>query len=159
MKRTEKELLMRRVGRWLGIGFRFHRRQGLQVAAGGKSRCCITDKTRGKPTNPPRHWGFEFWRKVPGNPRNCFSAWDYEKFARAHGEEASRGGRHRENLYPLEQSELMYMDVPKKFARKDDVIDWLLFESDFLKRAGGVQVRSVEELSLRLETAFVPEKP
>lgn len=155
MKRTEKEMLMRRVGGWLGIGFRFHRLSGLQVGASGKHRCCI--KTR---TNDPRYWGFEFWRKVPGNPRNCYTRFDYCSFAKEHeAERVSLRDEEGWKRYALERSELKYMDVPKRFVRKDDVIDWLLFESDFMERAGGAQVRSVEELNLRLETAFVPEKP
>lgn len=57
MKRSTKEIFMRRVGRWLGAGYRFHRYQGI--------RCS-------KMANAPRRWQFEWWRKVPGNPLNLW---------------------------------------------------------------------------------------
>lgn len=131
MKRTEKEMLMKRVGRWLGIGYRFHRRPRLQVTPDGKDLVCIVSRTHIR--NPPRNWGFEFWKKIPGNPLNRYSD-------------------------PAGRSEPEYVDIPKEFREKDDIIDWLLTKSGFIKRAGGPDIGSYEELNMHLETAAMPEK-
>lgn len=161
MRRTEKEMLLRRVGKWLGIGFRFHRLRGLQVTNGGKSRACFIGGfcANGRRRNP-KYWGFEFWKKVPGNPRNCWSSWDYDKFRKANaGLIKEKGyGIINDEIYRLKKSELMYVDVPKRFTKKDDVIDWILYESDFMRLAGGLVVKSREELDFWLEVTFAPEK-
>jgi len=158
MRRTEKEMLLRRVGKWLGIGFRFHRLRGLQVTNGGKSRACFIGGfcADGGRRNP-RYWGFQFWKKVPGNPRNCWSAWDYDKFVKKHADEIIPG-RGPADKHQLKRSELMYIDVPKHFTKKDDIIDWILFESDFMRLVGGPSVQSREELDFWLETTFAQEK-
>ena len=152
MKRTEKELLMKRVGKWLGIGYRFHRRQGQDLYIVSKGQ-------NGGMSNYPRHWEFEFWKKVPGNPRNEYFPWGYEKYRKKHPEwHVAFADWKNQDKYRLERSDVVKLYPPESVIAKDDAIDWLITESGFIQKAGGPNIKSYEELNLWLETAFVPEK-
>ena len=148
-KRTEKEMLLRRIGKWLGMGFRFHRQQGL---TGGI-------RVKLDRANTPRSWEFEYWKKIPGNPRNAYCSFDYEKFRRKHEDEWKKiRWTDRIKEYELEQSECFTVNPPQDLQDKDEIIDWLLLEYGLVGKAGGPDIRSYEALQLYAETGFIPKK-
>ena len=117
MKRSSKEFFMKRVGRWLGAGYRFHRH------APGNAQPLVFDALRRKgklqymPCNFKRRWSFEWWRKIPGNPLN---RWSSDRF-----------GKER-----LPRSECVKIDIPENIVSKEEAVDYVLLESEFLDDFG-----------------------
>lgn len=135
MKRSVKEMFIKRVGKWLGAGYRFHRH------CPGDAWPHVFNMLKAKgalqymPSNFKRIWTFEWWEKVPGNPLNKYF---------------------NDNREELQRSECKCEDFPESVCTKDEAVDYALFRSGFLKDFG-IGAKSYEELELIMTADGAPD--
>lgn len=116
---SKLEDLLKKVGDMCNVNYRFHRVNATRTPMAW----CM------HPKNSPRRWTFEWWKRVPGNPRNLPSFHTDGK----------------------PTSELSVMNLPDDIKTKDDAIEYVLFKSDFLQNAYGSSLSSYDALHLALD--------
>ena len=134
--RTKLEGLMKQIGDMLGVNYRFHRSY------------CVCNTVM---ANAPRHWHFEWWKRVPGNPLNLHG-WLCEKLGRT--SDTNEGwvkccNKIEENKLPT--SNCHEIAMPWEVKTKDQAIEYVLFKSNFLPSTYGSRLASYDAIQIAID--------
>lgn len=117
---------MKAIGDALNVNYRFHRYQNY--------RSCFSKANRQfRPSNYPRVWEFEWWKRIPGNPLNRWSKNNFVEDPR------------------LPRSELNEITMPDSISSKDEAIEYVLFESKFFRVECGEPLTSYEAIKIMFD--------
>lgn len=168
MERSSKERFMKRVGQWLGVNYRFYRFRNPK--RNGKSGVFL----RGGILADSLTWTVMAWRRVPGNPRNEYVKTAYKKYCDRNAKFIAEVEVKHDKLIKAKQIDAARELREKAFGlsrskcfdfnlcgvkTKDEAIDKLLLESDFLDVFGRPNFKSYEALEMAMRVSGVDAVP